>query len=359
MYKTNDLSEYEILRLQNIKRNEIYLTNLGLKKSTEEIRRQHKTQQKRKRLQRSTKRQQGVSVTPSLRKSNRLKNIPVKNYKEDTLHIIKDDDLSDYSAESDYDDVSDFGEEIPYPIKRRKRERKATVGVKSTVAATEKVIVASKTITNEDVLKIENAKTGRSRCRKCLETIEKNELRVGMKAWIMGRNSITWQHQECFISNIKIDTASNSRTKCKISKIPFGVGDLRIGLRSHTATSWISLECTKRLLAPLAKIISLKIIKKLDGFHDKLSKPQQNEVIKMFNDVKNGTNIHEKNVDVSPTANYKTTKEEKKELKKSNGKDSQAQPKKGIKTLTKGNVAWKFGGKFLFHQTLSRYMYHL
>ena len=114
MYKTNDLSEYEILRLQNIKRNEIYLTNLGLKKSTEEIRRQHKTQQKRKRLQRSTKRQQGVSVTPSLRKSNRLKNIPVKNYKEDTLHIIKDDDLSDYSAESDYDDVSDFGEEIPW-----------------------------------------------------------------------------------------------------------------------------------------------------------------------------------------------------------------------------------------------------
>ena len=61
----------------------------------------------------------------------------------------------------------------------------------------------SNSISNEDILKIEHAKTGRSRCRKCLETIEKNELRVGMKAWIMGRNSITWQHQECFISNIK------------------------------------------------------------------------------------------------------------------------------------------------------------
>jgi hypothetical protein len=352
MYKTNDLSEYEILRLQNIKRNEIYLTNLGLKKSTEEIRRQHKTQQKRKRRQRPTKRQQGVRVTLSLRKSNRLKNIPVKNYKEDILRIIKDDDLSD----SDYDDVSDFGEEIPYPIKRRKRERKATVGVKSTVAATKKIVDASATIINEDILKIERAKTGRSRCRKCLETIEKNELRVGMKAWIMGRNSVTWQHQKCFISNIKIDIASNSRTKCKVSKLPFGVGNLRIGLRSHTATSWVTLECAKRILAPLAKIISLKIIKKLDGFHDKLSKPQQDEITKMFNDVKNNMDKDEKSVDFSLSANSKTMKEEKKKLKDTNGKDSQAQPKKGMKTLTKGNVAWKFGGKFSIPSNCVQYI---
>eukprot|EP00942_MAST-04A_sp_MAST-4A-sp1_P001483 g1483.t1 len=358
MQYTNGLSEYEILRLQNIQRNNEKLKKLGLKETKVEMQKQIK-QQTRKRKQSTIKRKKEIKAKGPLRTSKRLKNVPAKDYKEDTIRIIGNDNFSDYSIESEYDsddnggDTSDYSDDsIPYPIKRRRRtngkkEKSTTKEDKSTAAPT--------VATENDVIKIENAKTGRSRCRKCMEQIEKDELRVGMKAWIMGRNSVTWQHPTCFLHNIKMDIASNSRTKCKFSSIPFNVGDLRIGFRSHTATSWVSLDHATTLLHPLSEFVSKMPNKnwyeELDGYTNKLSEKEQKEIKKMFDNIKekksSSTFKSRKNSKITAAAALKTEKV-KKETKKVENSSSKEQPKVGAKTLTKGNVAWKFGGHICF-----------
>lgn len=45
----------------------------------------------------------------------------------------------------------------------------------------------------ENVVKVEQAATGRSTCRATGEKIEKGEWRAGMEAWVAGRVNMTWQ----------------------------------------------------------------------------------------------------------------------------------------------------------------------
>lgn len=69
------------------------------------------------------------------------------------------------------------------PVKRRK----------STPAtpATPKVYSAEGSRASS-LLVVERAKTGRAKCRKCHDPIDEGEWRVGMQAWIMGRQAMTW-----------------------------------------------------------------------------------------------------------------------------------------------------------------------
>merc|ERR1711871_242441 len=202
--------------------------------------------------------------------------------------------------------------------------------------------------TYNNVLQIENAKTSRSRCRKCMEKIEKGELRVGMKAWIMGRSAMTWNHPKCFAENIKLDEAANSRTKCKVSNIPFQAGDVRIGLRSHTATSWVSVGVLEKLLSPISEHLptSSSSIGALEGFSTKLSDVHQREVVALFQRIQTSSvkaekiHINSKNVVVAK-------KETEKKVEQAGAKKKE-QPKIGKRTLTKGNVAWKFGAHICF-----------
>ena len=84
-------------------------------------------------------------------------------------------------TDEDYDDKDkdvDFYDEesIPLPTKQKQRVNKELAHL-STISE------------DEPVIKLERAKTGRSSCRKCRDNIEQDTMRVGMKAWIMGRSS--------------------------------------------------------------------------------------------------------------------------------------------------------------------------
>ena len=115
-----------------------------------------------------------------------------------------------------------------------------------------------------------------------MQQLQKGEKRVGMKAWIMGRNSVTWQHPICFLNNIKVGNATNSRTKCKYSNVLFHSGDLRVGLRSHTATSWVTVESAMKLLPQMRNIVAKITVENLEGFSTLSCEEDQNRVRSLF-----------------------------------------------------------------------------
>ena len=119
--------------------------------------------------------------------------------------------VSAYSSESEYSDSDESEEVIPRPKRVTRQPREIL-----TLKMTSKEGKENPSATNS-FLTVENAKTGRSRCRKCMVQLEKGEARVGMKAWIMGRNAVTWQHVHCFLQNITVGVATNSRSRCKFS----------------------------------------------------------------------------------------------------------------------------------------------
>lgn len=95
-----------------------------------------------------------------------------------------DEDYSPGSASSsepeDSDDSDESEPERP-PVKRRKSSVKPDTP--SRVKPEPRV---------GSLLTVERAKTGRAKCRKCHEVIEAGAWRVGMEAWIMGRQAMTW-----------------------------------------------------------------------------------------------------------------------------------------------------------------------
>ena len=67
----------------------------------------------------------------------------------------------------------------------------------------------------------------------------------------MGRQSITWSHPGCCISNLIVAVESTGRGKCKCSGERLPKGAPKLGVRSHSATSWVQLHCAPQLLAPV------------------------------------------------------------------------------------------------------------
>ena len=65
---------------------------------------------------------------------------------------------------------------------------------------------------------VEAAKTGRSKCRCCMEPIAQGDMRVGMESWMVGRQVVVWQHPKCFLSQIGICQETSTARKCKQTK---------------------------------------------------------------------------------------------------------------------------------------------
>jgi hypothetical protein len=324
------LSEYEVLRLQNIERNKNVLKTLGLAKlkSVLGTNRPKRVAPKRKKK----------TVTAPTRHSKRLKSLSAKDYSENNVHL-DDGNVSAYSSESEQDVSEDSEESIPRP---KRLLRKPSVGTKNNVKGIPTV---------SSILSVEHAKTGRSRCRKCMVQLEKGELRVGMKAWIMGRNSVTWQHVGCFLRNVKVGVSPNSRSRCKVCSQPFCSGDLRFGLRSHTATAWISAECLSVVLHGVVSQCDKKI--KLSDFSEDmegmetLTKSQCEKIKATLKRCQTSTN--------GPKAAAGPKLNQVSESQPSKGKHKlvplnqvELQPEKGKKTKATGRVAWKFGGHVCF-----------
>merc|ERR1740130_1291235 len=103
----------------------------------------------------------------------------------------------------------------------------------------------------DDGITIEFAKTGRSTCRKCRNKIEKGQPRVGMMAWIVGRNAMTWQHPICSLQNIVVGyerSNQNKKGRCKATNVVFLKDDLKIGIKCHTAKSYYHLDGIRPVL---------------------------------------------------------------------------------------------------------------
>uniref|UniRef100_A0A0G4F6W0 PARP-type domain-containing protein n=1 Tax=Chromera velia CCMP2878 TaxID=1169474 RepID=A0A0G4F6W0_9ALVE len=121
------------------------------------------------------------------------------------------------------------------------------------------------------VLTVENAKTGRSTCRECGESIDKGVLRVGMEAWISGRKAVTWQHASgCFPKAMSVGPAPSSQGKCKVTQERLQKGKGRLQIKSHSATVSVSLQGVAEALSPLLRHEDFPVLspEDLHGFSD-------------------------------------------------------------------------------------------
>jgi len=102
---TGDLSEYELLRLENIRRNNEFLLSLGLAQSVSSG--SSKKEEAKAVLVNSKKRQKAV-VIEGTRKSSRLNNISIDENSNSNIEAIKVDDDVDTDtgvAKVNYDDI--------------------------------------------------------------------------------------------------------------------------------------------------------------------------------------------------------------------------------------------------------------
>merc|ERR1719161_1918529 len=117
-----------------------------------------------------------------------------------------------------------------------------------------------------DVFVIEKAKSGRAKCRKCSSPLEEGDTRVGMFAWIMGRNAITWQKPQCFVDNLIVAREATGRIVCKKTNKKIEKGAVKLGFRSHTATSWVLPGAGAGILKKLTKCgVKMPAVDGIDG----------------------------------------------------------------------------------------------
>jgi hypothetical protein len=295
------LSEYELQRLARIAQNEAEIARLGIKPLIPKV------------AKRATSRRAPKRAREPTRTSTR-----VKQQAEDEDYVE--------SSDSDEDETSSS---IPKP-KREKAQPKEKK------AKTTEVL-------SSGLVTVERAKTGRSKCRKCMEKLEEGEYRVGMQAWIMGRQAVTWQHPACFTSKIHVIAEASGRGKCKASGEQFCKGEIKIGLTSHTNTVFVKPEAVPSLLAPVFTVVPDFKIADIQGLDDlsKLEKVTVKEAFMMLTLL------------TAPVEVTEVKEEEEKAPQEATSRpESPQQPKAGKKTSAKGRVAWRFGGSICFGSLL-------
>jgi len=98
------------------------------------------------------------------------------------------------------------------------------------------------------------AVSSRSTCRKCKQIIEKGEMRVGVEAWVAGRQSMTWQHPICFVSNLDVEVVSKGVTgSCKQTRTKIEKGSVRTTVWSNTAKFYLSIAGVYVLLEAITQ----------------------------------------------------------------------------------------------------------
>lgn len=228
------MSNYEKLRLNKIRRNEARLRELGLDKGL--LQKPPATRKKKANKKRNIV--EGNSQPP--RRSTRKRK--VLDYREAGV--------SEVGADSDYDDTdmsTDDDMSVEQPRSEARRTRPA-VSVADDRDATALSV-------SPGGLTLELAKTGRSTCRKCKAKIEKGSPRVGMQAWIVGRQATTWQCPGCFLGNLTCGYDASGRSRCKSTGSPFSKGELKVGARSHTATSFYKVDAFRAVIAGVLPLV--------------------------------------------------------------------------------------------------------
>eukprot|EP00532_Pseudo-nitzschia_australis_P015382 CAMPEP_0168271282 /NCGR_PEP_ID=MMETSP0141_2-20121125/15509_1 /TAXON_ID=44445 /ORGANISM="Pseudo-nitzschia australis, Strain 10249 10 AB" /LENGTH=523 /DNA_ID=CAMNT_0008212447 /DNA_START=41 /DNA_END=1608 /DNA_ORIENTATION=+ len=446
---TTQLSEYEKLRLQKIKRNEDRMKELGLFRSRDalapsSLKKKAAAKARREKKQSSFEQQ---PLLPQRRSSRKRKSIasysleqviPMYSEEEDKEEDQEkgndetdddDDNINSYSNSNNDDDDDDDGNQDDYQISedenldddekeelyqtvRPKKKRKTetikpsntkTARTKSKIGKVSTAITAFDCPNPSGGLTLEYAKSGRSKCRKCRLPIEKNKPRVGMEAWIVGRNCVTWQCPKCVFENLccVYEQRSSGKGTCKVTHVPFTKSQLKVGIRCHTATSYYHLGAVAGVLSNVVALVMSAVndndidddefvlssltVNSIDGVN-KLSPKDLEKLGSVLETVRqsaaafpNGSNrrdptspgnatksdvntkvdAEEAANDTAPeTVNDDGDGDEKRSLASSSNETNKAKqaqssspspsptpPKVGVKTGARGRVQWKFGGR--------------
>lgn len=249
-----ELSAYEQQRLDNIARNDAKLLALGLGPSDKKI-----IGLTVKPRSTGPKRPRASEPRVGARRSNRARSTPVTLYPSGGA---SDDDDADETFVVD-DSVEDY-DELPPPKRRQRRQQSApdddgAPGADGssacsktplTTTAAPPATAAAPTAT-ASFLTVERAKTGRSSCRACRAPIAQGAHRVGMTAWIVGRQAMTWQCPACLVGGLSARVELTGRGRCKVTGWPLAKGAPKLGVTSHSATAWLSLAAAPKALAPV------------------------------------------------------------------------------------------------------------
>ena len=348
-----NLSEYEKLRLENMRRNAAVISQLDFKP----IPKASKKSTKKKRTPPSSE----SSASSRPRRTSGRKREPVKYYTDN------DFGLEGVAHDSEYEDDEDEGEDEDDDGEQRrgafgKKESEGWGGLplprkarKLNVETPERSTAHGKSFKIGGIVG-ELAKTGRSTCRKCGEAIAKEAPRVGMQAWIVGRQAITWQCPGCFLGNLVVTVEASGRGYCKISNEAFNKGEAKLGARSHSATTYFKIDAAVPLLEAVAEQVaqqqgvaaleSILRIEDLEG-HEKLGSGARADVEALFTRTtqKLSSDAGEKEPkDASDGVTKESTKPQKDKASARADSAMESQPEVGVKSGVKGRVEWKWGG---------------
>lgn len=335
------LSDYEKMRLEKINRNEQRLKDLGLDKGFSKPLPKQKNTVKRASLP------SFVSLEPPRRSVRKRKTF---DYKENVSAGVDSD--YDETASDDGSADDDDLEEIVH-VTPKKRTRVTNQGsekpAKDTgiVSPSSPGTTATATATTGGLV-CELAKTGRSTCRKCSNKIEKGAPRVGMQAWIVGRQAITWQCPVCFLGNITCGYDVSGRSRCKATNELFIKGELRVGARSHTATSFFKIDAVGIVLDYVASWVQHKKqlgdilqVNRIEG-NEVLTQDDRSRLQSLFTSI--SYKLQDEPLSM-PTAQVKRAHVETKEKSPhTTDMPTSSQPSLGAKSGAEGRVEWKFGG---------------
>uniref|UniRef100_A0A7S4IT60 PARP-type domain-containing protein n=1 Tax=Odontella aurita TaxID=265563 RepID=A0A7S4IT60_9STRA len=339
MSENNDLSDYEKFRLENIQRNVRRLKELGLDRGfTTDIR----TSQPKKVLTKSSK--SSFQLLPPRRSGRKRKQV---DYREDcretngsqqsgTLVVNSDDDEFVLQNEADDTDANPIRSKR-ICVQNNKGEEKI-----DDVAENDSIVQDPHGGLTCEMA----AKSGRSTCRKCKTKIEKGAPRVGMHAWIVGRNAITWQCPDCFLGNLITGYEVSGRSRCKATHELFVEGELKVGARSHTATSYFKMHALHGVLQNVISLVTtsgLKIVLpsvgQISGSED-LMKEDCEKLQSLLSSIPQN---YEKKADGVNAGKVPQLARTVKRRSKNSGL-SREQPRSGTIAFATGKVEWKFGG---------------
>merc|ERR1711907_597689 len=166
----------------------------------------------------------------------------------------------------------------------------------------------------------------------------KGQYRVGMKAWIVGRNAMTWEHPLCFCKQITCAYDSSGRSKGKLTGATFGKGELKLGTRSHTSTNWYKASALTSILGLISPALEGTLVRAhdVDGYED-MDQTQQQALSAALEGLSKKKEKKEKK-----KLKNQDTEKGKKPSAQANRRLSDKQPPTGTVSRVSGRVEWRW-----------------
>jgi len=308
------LSPYELQRERNIAANHERLTELGLTSGLTPKRRKAEPKKRQR-----TPGDQEWKPERTTRVSGRTTAAPKPKAGDS-------DEEDDYGDSDEEDDYGDSDEEDDYKTLPKPKKVKSEA----------KFVAKPEPTDQTQSITIEAAKTGRSKCRQCMEQLAQGEMRVGMESWMVGRAVVVWQHLRCFADNVVVTTEVTGRSKCKQTKARFSVGEARLSCTAHTTTSHFKpVAVAKQLQVVFA--LAKRNVESIDGFEQLLAEDTRS----LRNSAAAAAVPRETKPEVDETPSQAKSLD-----------DGAAQPAKGSVSRAQGKVCWRFAGHLCYGMLL-------